>query len=104
MALGAEALTRSIHKTRHKQRTSVVHRRSKHDRANLRGVSVPKKAEATLWPPDGLRGSGARRSYRPAARQSDIVVSLAQRDPALGGIGPLHCPGPDRYGRLRQAA
>src|SRR5262249_15049866 len=101
---GAEALTRVIHETRHKQWTSVVHRRSNHDKANLRGVSIPKKAEATLWPPDGVRGSGARRSYRPAARQSDVVVSLAQRDPTPGDTGPLHCPGPDRHGRLPQAA
>src|SRR5215469_15345325 len=38
------------------------------------------------------------------ARQSHLVVPLAQRAAAPAAARPLHRPRPDRHGRLRQAA
>src|SRR5262244_2217604 len=47
---------------------------------------------------------GREMSHRAAARQSHLVVPLAQRVAAPAATRPLHRPRPDRHGRLRQAA
>src|SRR5262245_28198367 len=63
--------------------------------------SVPKKAAAGPRQGDGVRGGGKGRPDRAAARQSHLVVPLAQRVAALAAARPLHRPRPDRHGRLR---
>src|SRR6476646_7213729 len=82
----------------------VLHGDGPDDEQDLRGISVPKAAAAGPRPRDGIRGGGSGRSHRAAARQSHLVVPLAQRDAAPAATGPLHRPRPDRHGRLRQAA
>src|SRR5215469_14575106 len=73
-------------------------RRNEHD---LCGISVPKAAAAGPWQRDGVRGDGGGRPYRAAARQSHLVVSLAQRLAAPAATRPLHRSRPDRHGRFR---
>src|SRR5262245_47037 len=74
---------------------------SEHD---LCDISIPKAAAAGPRQRDGVRGGGRGRPHRAAARQSHLVVPLAQRVAAPAATRPLHRPGPDRHGRLRQAA
>src|SRR5262249_26100516 len=62
---------------------------SEHD---LCSISVPKKVAAGLWPRDGIRGGGRGRPHRAAARQSHLVVPLAQRVAAPAATRPLHRP------------
>src|SRR5215468_2760382 len=69
-------------------------RRSQHD---LCGISVQKAAAAGPRQGDGVRGGGRGRSHRAAARQSHLVVPLAQRVAALAATRPLHRPRPDRH-------
>src|SRR5258708_24530222 len=76
-------------------------RRSQHD---LCGISVPKAAAAGPGPGDGVRGGGRGRPHRAAARQSYLVVPLAQRVAAPAATRPLHRPRPDRHWRLPQTA
>src|SRR5262249_18186875 len=66
---------------------------SEHD---LCSISVPKKAAAGPWPRDGIRGGGRGRPHRAAARQSHLVVPLAQRVAAPAPTRPLHAPRPNR--------
>src|SRR6266446_4119610 len=80
------------------------YRRSEHDEHDLRGISVPKTAAAGPRPRDGVRGGGTGRPHRAVARQSHLVVPLAQRVAAPAATRPLHRPRPDRHGRLRQSA
>lgn len=80
--------------------------RSKRD---LSSISVPKAAAAGPRWRDGVCGDGVcggwtRRPHRAAARQSNLVISLAQRVAASATAWPLHRSRSDRYGRLRQAA
>ena len=53
---------------------------------------------------DGLRRGRRGRPDRVPPRQPDVVVPVAQRDPARRGARALHRARPDRHGRLRQAA
>src|SRR5215831_542950 len=75
------------------------YRRGKHD---LCGFPVSKAAAASPRPRNGVCGGGRRRPHCTVARQSHLVVSLAQRVAALAVIRPLYCARPDRDGRLRQ--
>src|SRR6516162_3325881 len=76
-------------------------RRNEHD---LCDISLPKATAAGPRQRDGVRGGRGGRLYRAAARQSHLVVSLAQRVTALAATRPLHRSRPDRHGRLREAA
>src|SRR5438046_8635682 len=64
-------------------------RRRPHD---LCGISVPKAAAAGPRQRDGVRGGGRGRPHRAAARQSHLVVPLAQRVAAPAATRPLHRP------------
>src|SRR5580704_11857849 len=70
-------------------------RRTQHD---LCGIPVPKAAAAGPRPRDGVRGGGDGRPHRAAARQSHLVVPLAQRVAVPAATRPLHRPRSDRYG------
>src|SRR5678816_4290806 len=75
------------------RRMSKERRKSQHD---LCGISLPKAAAADPWQRDGVRGGGRGRPHRAAARQSHLVVPVAQRVAAPAATRPLHRPRPDR--------
>src|SRR5215475_12309051 len=80
---------------RHCGPARLQRRRSKND---LSGISLPKAATTGPRPGDGIRGSRRGRPYRAAARQSHLVVPVAQRHTVPAAAGPLHCAGPNRNG------
>src|SRR6516225_8664090 len=71
---------------------------------DLCSISIPKTAAAGPRPRDGVRGGGTGRPHRAVARQSHLILPLAQRVATPATTRPLHRPRPDRHGRLRQAA
>src|SRR5215469_2938172 len=72
-------------------------RKDEHD---LCDISVPKTAAESPRPRDGLRGGGTGRPHRAVARQSHLLVPLAQRVAAPAATRSLHRPRPNRHGRL----
>src|SRR5262249_26210221 len=69
--------------------------RSEHDEHDLRGISVPKTAAAGPRPRDGVRRGGTGRPHRAVARQSHLIVPLAQRAALRAATRPLHRARPD---------
>src|SRR6516165_4416233 len=76
------------------------YRRSEHDEHDLCDIPVPKTAVPSPRPRDGIRGGGTGRPHRTVARQSHLLVHLAQRVAAPAATRPLYRPRPDRHGRL----
>ena len=70
---------------------------------DLGRVPVHQGARRGARSADGLRRRRCRGSDRVAPRQPDVELSVAQRDPPPGRVGPLRGAGPDRDGRLGQA-
>src|SRR5215831_20108216 len=81
-------------------RASRIAKEEPHD---FFSISVSKEAAAGPRQGDGIRGGGRGPPHRAATRQSNLVVSLAQRVATPAATRPLHRPRPDRHGRFRQA-
>src|SRR5215510_733208 len=81
--------------------TVGYYRRSEHGLCGIRseqdlcGISVPKAAAAGPRPRDGVRRGGRGRPHRAAARQSHLVVPLAQR---VAAPAAARCIAPDLIG------
>src|SRR5215470_9296305 len=67
-----------------------LHAERKRRHRDLCDISVPKEAAAGPRQRDGVRGGGRGRPHRAAARQSYVVVSMAERVAAPAATGPLH--------------